>query len=484
MALRTTPSVEGAAERMKAISASAIYSVGMVAGAALWALMASAIGGLAPPQAILGITAAVAFFYGAVGLAGRQPPLPQRSWQVPQSWFRALGIWAFAPAGFTLGFGVVTPIRYASFIVWTGLLAVLSPAIAVIVGVLYGILRTVPNWRGSFGTPTLGISDPGCLARRRNSYLRIVNLVMLLAALGIALSWTAGASAARRSGFAPTADTERGRLFQSAEGQCSPSAIRLKIRRFIKSFNNGDGRRIRTFLSRDAAFQPYNGRRITDIARFVWLQHSQGIRWAIFSFGSPTRLQSARATLSVVLRVRQHGEMVSEGRVGVVLSCGTGRIIRWSADAAAPPGKVNAVAVRANFAVEGTDPGLIGRCKPLLVERQLRQMLEAFNRGLGWTFESNFQPLQRFDPYNGSRSRGRSYPAGIIPFVRARWRAGDGWTGISLRLPAVSGSSDGVFSLRLQVTQRGKVVSEGGTKIAIACQSGKIIHWVGPLIGP
>jgi len=484
MALRTTPSVEGAAERTRAISASAIYTVGMVTGAAAWAFAVSVIGGLASPQAVLAITAAIGGLYGALGLIGQQPPLPQRSWQVPQSWFQSIGIWAFAPAGFTLGVGVLTPIRYASFIVWTGLLAALHPPIAVGVGAVYGLSRTVSNWRGSFGTPSIGVSDPERLGRQRATYLRIANVSMLLVALGIAVSWTADALAFRPSGPIRAPSVEVAGLADSAGGQCSLNAVRPKIGKLVQSFNNGNGGRLRAFVSSDVLFRPYKGARINSIERFVRNQHSRGVSWSVLSLDGPNGRQRVRATFSLALRVRQRGAAVSEGFVDLGVSCRSGRVVRWSGNVAAPPGKVNAPAVSQDFAVQGTDPGLVARCKPDLIETQLRQMLEAFNRGLGWTFESNFQPADRFDAYNGSRHLGHRYPVGIVPFVRARWSAGDGWTALALRLPTAAGGSDGVFSLRLQVTQHGNVVSESGTKIAIACQSGKIIHWVGPLVGP
>src|SRR5438105_7556993 len=182
-----------------------------------------------------------------------------------------------------------------------------------------------------------------------------------------------------------------------------------------------------------SSFRPYKGARINSIERFVRNQHSRGVSWSVLSLDGPNGRQRVRATFSLALRVRQRGAAVSEGFVDLGVSCRSGRVVRWSGNVAAPPGKVNAPAVSQDFAVQGTDPGLVARCKPDLIETQLRQMLEAFNRGLGWTFESNFQPADRFDAYNGSRHLGHRYPVGIVPFVRARWSAGDGWTALALR---------------------------------------------------
>jgi hypothetical protein len=207
------------------------------------------------------------------------------------------------------------------------------------------------------------------------------------------------------------------------------------------------------------------------------------VRWTLLSLDVLANAQGRTGAFTVAVRVHERGVVVSEGTIRVGSSCRTGRLLRWVADLAPPPGVSNASAVSGDFAITGTDPGLVGRCRPTAVEASFRRLLEAFDRGLGWTVAAAFQPGGRFDPYNGSAQSGHSYPAGIVPFIRARWKAGDGWTGLSLALPTTAGS-DGVFSLRLRVTQHGRVISEGGTKIAVHCSDGKIVHWVGPLTGP
>ena len=94
-----------------------------------------------------------------------------------------------------------------------------------------------------------------------------------------------------------------------------------------------------------------------------------------------------------------------------------------------------------------------------------------------------------FYPYDGEALPGyrpslRARP-GIERIARALYRRGDGWTATELGSPTgTAGLPDrAVYGLSLRVTRRGHATYSTGVKVVIACDSGRIKRWNGP-IGP
>jgi hypothetical protein len=180
MAMGTTPSVEGAAERSRAITGAVWYTVGAVLGGTGYAVgIAGVVDALGLTRAALITAAAVALTVGAFGAAGHRFALLGTGWQVPRSWFRQRRSVAFFPAGIVLGAGFLTPIRFPSFFVLTGCLAALPVSRATVVGATYGILRALPNWRGALGPVHGGANNAQRIPIWTRRYTRAIDVAIL-----------------------------------------------------------------------------------------------------------------------------------------------------------------------------------------------------------------------------------------------------------------------------------------------------------------
>lgn len=181
MALGTTPSVEGARERARAIWRALLYTIGCVVGGAAIAIIMTAAGTIGPRAAWLGAAGGGALV--AIVLR-RSSAAPARCWQVPKQWWRRLGDIAFVPAGATLTVGVFTPIIFPSFWILLLLFASLRPAEALPAGAIYGIARSFENWKRAFGRPSLSLDDPArVFIRRRQLAWRFVHAALAITAI-------------------------------------------------------------------------------------------------------------------------------------------------------------------------------------------------------------------------------------------------------------------------------------------------------------
>lgn len=146
----------------------------------------------------------------------------------------------------------------------------------------------------------------------------------------------------------------------------------------------------------------------------------------------------------------------------------------------------NALALSPEFRVAPTRVDLPARCKPVAVRRTLSSVLAAFNVGLSDTFAKRFVARGQFHPYTGSiAGAGFVGRRAIARFVRARYRAGDGWT--ATRLLTSQGSvglpNEAVYGLALQVSYQGALYAEpASAKVVVNCRSGLLATWVGPAI--
>jgi hypothetical protein len=160
MASRSGPLGEGRAARAGAIAGAWLYTIGAVAGGCVLAGTLSTIGSVLGEQStrslIAGSAATILLITAALG---RRLRLPQRRWQVPQSWFVRLGRLAMLPAGFTLSLGFVTPIWAPTYYVLVLSYLAMSPTAALVIGAIYGLMRSSRNWKGAFQSPGLGIDS-------------------------------------------------------------------------------------------------------------------------------------------------------------------------------------------------------------------------------------------------------------------------------------------------------------------------------------
>jgi hypothetical protein len=189
MASRSGPSGEGRAARAGAVLGASLYTSGAVAGASALAFAVSTLGSLVGAPAVRLLVAAVlAIVVLAAVATGKWPWLPQRRWQVPQSWFRRWGRLAMLPAGFTLSVGFITPVWLPTYYVLVLSYFAVPPRIALLVGALYGLARSLPNWRSALQPQRVGI-DSTQLHLIGAVYARTRPLVMvgLIGIAGLAL---------------------------------------------------------------------------------------------------------------------------------------------------------------------------------------------------------------------------------------------------------------------------------------------------------
>jgi hypothetical protein len=154
--------------------------------------------------------------------------------------------------------------------------------------------------------------------------------------------------------------------------------------------------------------------------------------------------------------------------------------------------RYNAPPVAPDFMIGSTTVRLSGRCAPDRVARHLISRLDAFDSGRARAFSRGFlartTPARLiFNPYDtealpGYRSALKTR-AGIERIARALYRRGDGWTATRLQPPTGKASSRAIFGLSLRITRPGSSAYSAGVKLIIACESGRITRWNGP-VGP
>jgi hypothetical protein len=154
----------------------------------------------------------------------------------------------------------------------------------------------------------------------------------------------------------------------------------------------------------------------------------------------------------------------------------------------------NAPPVSAGFTVGTTTVSLSGRCAPDRVAQTLITRLDAFDSGRARAFSRGFiasatAARSTFNPYSGEalpayRPSWKTRPA-IERVAQALYRRGDGWTATRLQPPTGTASPPGkaIYGLFLRVTRRGFAMYSTGVKLIVACDSGRITRWNGP-IGP
>jgi hypothetical protein len=160
-----------------------------MAGASALALAVSTVGALVGAPAVRLLVAGVLAILVLVAVAtNKWPWLPQRRWQVPQSWFFRWGKLAMLPAGFTLSVGFITPVWLPTYYVLVLSYFAVPPAVALLLGVIYGLARSLPNWRRALQSRRVGI-DTVQLRLIGVVYARTRPLVMLglIGIAGIAL---------------------------------------------------------------------------------------------------------------------------------------------------------------------------------------------------------------------------------------------------------------------------------------------------------
>jgi hypothetical protein len=189
MASRSGPSGEGRAARAGAVVGASLYTAGSMAGATALALVVSTVGGLVgSPTARLLVAAVLAIVVLVAVATNKWPWLPQRRWQVPQSWFLRWGKLAMLPAGFTLSIGFITPVWLPTYYALVFSYFAVPPRVALPVGAIYGLARSLPNWRRALEAQRAGI-DSAQLRLIGVVYTRTRPLVMagLIGIAGIAL---------------------------------------------------------------------------------------------------------------------------------------------------------------------------------------------------------------------------------------------------------------------------------------------------------
>jgi hypothetical protein len=172
----------------------------------------------------------------------------------------------------------------------------------------------------------------------------------------------------------------------------------------------------------------------------------------------------------------------------------TAAITATAASASTSAYRYNAPPVAPDFTVGSTTVSLSGQCTPDRVARHLIYRLDAFDSGRARAFSRGFLASDRsarwiFNPYSGEplpgyRPSRRTRP-GIEGIVHALYRRGDGWTAAELQPPTgtVGLPGSAIYGLSLRVTRRGRSSYDQGVKLIIACVSGRITRWNGP-IGP
>lgn len=186
MALGTTPAVVGATHRRLALRRALIYALGCVTGGGAIAYFVSMLAeftiGHVVPVLAAGVLGAP---LGALFLLHPER-IPQRSWQVPRTWWSRSGDAAYFFAGGTLTTGIFTPIYFPTYYVLLCLAAALQPGPALLLGLTYGLMRSEPNWRAALGPPTSGISDPYGIGRRLLFYRIITASALGATSLAVA----------------------------------------------------------------------------------------------------------------------------------------------------------------------------------------------------------------------------------------------------------------------------------------------------------
>jgi hypothetical protein len=113
-------------------------------------------------------------------------------------------------------------------------------------------------------------------------------------------------------------------------------------------------------------------------------------------------------------------------------------------------------------------------------------MLVAFNAGFGDDVAKRIIARGQFHPYTGSIAGGGFVgKRAIARFVRARYRAGDGWTATRLVTPqgSVGLPAAAVYGLEFRVDYQGALFAEpAAAKLVVDCDSGLLARWVGPAI--
>lgn len=350
MAMGATPSVEGARERIRAVTTATQYSAGAVLGAATYALALSLItGALGIREYALYAATAVALVFVVPALLGRRLPIPQRIWQVPQSWFgrsRAQTAFAHFSAGVVLGLGVFTPIRYATFFVWSALAGALPPTRALLVSLVYGVARTVPNWRGALGGVHAGLKEPERLlvhSRRstRAVDVALVGVVVLCGALLLNDGGRATTTTTPSESASPVTPPMRDDYHVVGEdpgltGRCRPNLVQARLISQLRAFNRGDARAFAAKFSARGEFQPYlaypgGGNYIgkNAIQGFVRRQHRLGDAWQAIIFQLPTATSPGHGEFSLRLDVIRGGQTLFENGTKIVIGCKRGLISHW-----------------------------------------------------------------------------------------------------------------------------------------------------------
>jgi hypothetical protein len=143
----------------------------------------------------------------------------------------------------------------------------------------------------------------------------------------------------------------------------------------------------------------------------------------------------------------------------------------------------NAQEVVADFRISATRVRFPQACRPTIVRGRLESMLRSFNLGSGDRFAGAFTPGGQLHAYTASNpGSGLSGRAKIEEFVRSRFTAGDGWTGLSLQPPSGTAGLPArtPYHLVLRVTHQGSSFAQGGVKLVVDCRSGLLHAWIGP----
>jgi hypothetical protein len=266
--------------------------------------------------------------------------------------------------------------------------------------------------------------------------------------------------------------------------------------------------------TRSSAPQPWRHRVLydrSDLLEYFGERHGQNERLALVEVEVGTSRLSEAVGLTFKVR-RQADDLPSwlnpfaYGKAGI--DCAEQAIYLWSMGQAdrdplgqicpRPPGWTpgapvvacsrgrNALALSTGFRVAPTRVELPARCGPVAVRRALARVLAAFNVGLGDVLAKRFAARGQLHPYTGSiAGAGFVGRRAIARFVRARYRAGDGWTATRLLTPQGSVGLPGrsVYGLEFGVTYQGALVTErASAKLVLDCRSGLLEGWVGPAL--
>lgn len=136
----------------------------------------------------------------------------------------------------------------------------------------------------------------------------------------------------------------------------------------------------------------------------------------------------------------------------------------------------------------GQDTRSVDACAVVQAKPRLRELVAAFNAGDGALFASGFAAGRSgFQPYSLRRSIvGRR---AIARFVTERGRRGDHWLIRSIRGSTIDryyGPRRGrIYTLFLDVRGRSaKVIPGGAATASVLCDSGLVLHWIGPARSP